>query len=213
MKTRSLVVASMMAFTVAVAPVTSSIFGFTSIAVAKGGNGNGGSGGGGNGGGGNGNGGGHGGGNSGHGKSESSRSDKSGKTTNVKSKTESASDKKTKKSAALKPGKPASGLAGLNSLKRNYHAYINSSDPRMAAISAYVMAYAEFEMINGPDVVPTDPLLGDDALHAALTQASKSGVVTEETLAWAKDVLGVGPAVGKIDQVRNSLEVSVPVAE
>lgn len=36
-------------------------------------------------------------------------------------------------------------LAGLNSLKRNFHAYINSSDPRMTAVRAYVLASVEFE--------------------------------------------------------------------
>ena len=32
-------------------------------------------------------------------------------------------------------------LAGLHSLNRNYRAYLNSQDPRMAAIRDYVTAY------------------------------------------------------------------------
>ncbi|MEQ1950665.1 hypothetical protein [Mesorhizobium sp. CN2-181] len=37
-------------------------------------------------------------------------------------------------------------LAGLNSLNRNYHAYLNSQSPRMAAIRDYVMASAELDI-------------------------------------------------------------------
>ena len=37
-------------------------------------------------------------------------------------------------------------LAGLNSLNRNYNAYLNSQSPRMAAIRAYVMASAELDI-------------------------------------------------------------------
>jgi hypothetical protein len=78
----------------------------------------------------------------------------------------------------------------------------------MAAIRAYVMDYAEFELKNGTNAIPTDPALSDDALRSALAQSSKTGVVTDKTLAEAKDILGVGPAVGKIDQVRDALERS-----
>ena len=83
--------------------------------------------------------------------------------------------------------------AGLSSLNRNYHAYLNSNDPRMAAISAYAIAYAEFEAENGPDVIPTDPALSDEALRDALASFTKDGVVTDDTLETAKDILGVGP--------------------
>ncbi|WP_442583290.1 hypothetical protein ACSBOB_15590 [Mesorhizobium sp. ASY16-5R] len=37
-------------------------------------------------------------------------------------------------------------LAGLNSLNRNYQAYLNSQSPRMAAVRAYVMASAELDI-------------------------------------------------------------------
>lgn len=36
-------------------------------------------------------------------------------------------------------------LAGLNSLNRNYHAYMNAQDPRMAAIRSYVLASIDYE--------------------------------------------------------------------
>ncbi|QRM57125.1 hypothetical protein F3Y30_21570 (plasmid) [Sinorhizobium sp. BG8] len=115
----------------------------------------------------------------------------------------------------------ASKLGGLNSLKRNYHAYLNSNDPRMAAIRDYVVAYAQFELDNGVDAIPTDPALSDEALSAALLAAANKDIGTvqqpgnvvvadPEVMAWAKDVLGVGPAVGKIDQVRETLVTQPP---
>lgn len=117
----------------------------------------------------------------------------------------------TTETAAVKPEKAK--LAGLNSLKRNYHAYMNSSDPRMVALSAYALAYAQFELENGTEVSPTDPALGDEALREALLAAANPNrveqygddYIDEATLTWAKDVLGVGPSVGKIDEIRDSL--------
>ncbi|TPP10329.1 hypothetical protein FJQ55_05560 [Rhizobium glycinendophyticum] len=83
---------------------------------------------------------------------------------------------------------------------------MNSSDPRMAAIRDYATAYAAAELAGGADTVPTDVTLDDEALRAALQAAAKPGTVIDDaTLAWAKDLLGVGPAVGKIDQIREEL--------
>ncbi|MHB0954265.1 MAG: hypothetical protein ACYC10_20405 [Allorhizobium sp.] len=115
----------------------------------------------------------------------------------------------------------AAKLGGLNSLNRNYHAYLNSNDPRMAAIRDYVVAYAQFELDNGIDAIPTDPALSDEALSAALLSAANKDissvqqpddmvVADPEVVAWAKDVLGVGPAVGKIDQVRDVMATEQP---
>ncbi|OWW04084.1 hypothetical protein ATY81_17305 [Rhizobium sp. R72] len=212
------------ALTIAVAPLGGAVMGLSEIALAKGGNGNSGGGNGnGNGnGGGNGSGGSHAGGNSSHGKSGTAG-------THGKSKDSDSSDRPTlkslftheKKSPAATKSRVAtksansskSDFAGMNSLNRNYHAYMNSSDPRMAAVSAYVMAYAEFEAENGPDAIPTDPALGDDALRDALSSFTKDGVVTDQALARAKDILGVGPAVGKIDQIRDTLPAQDPVSD
>ncbi|THV38020.1 hypothetical protein FAA86_04240 [Rhizobium rosettiformans W3] len=103
-------------------------------------------------------------------------------------------------------------LAGLNSLNRNYHAYLNSADPRMSAIRDYAVTYATYELASGIDTLPTDVTLGDEALRAALEAAAKPGaVIDDDTLAWAKDVLGVGPAVGKIDEIREDLAAAEPV--
>ncbi|MDQ0324086.1 hypothetical protein QO002_006293 [Pararhizobium capsulatum DSM 1112] len=82
--------------------------------------------------------------------------------------------------------------------------------------SSYVVAYAQFELDNGRLAIPTDPALSDEALSAALLSAANKdiGVIGQpgdvivadpEVMAWAKTVLGVGPAVGKIDQVRDVL--------
>lgn len=186
-----------------------------------GGNGNdGGHGGGGNGGG-NGNGGSagrHEGASSGHGKSGSAHSGKtSTKSSSKDTRTLDSlfSDDKTsiKAHKALKADKPAtagpksakSDMAGFSSLNRNYHAYMNSNDPRMAAVSAYAMKYAEFENEFGVDAVPTDPALSDEALREALESFTKGGVVTDDALDRAKDILGVGPTYGKIDQIRDTL--------
>lgn len=110
----------------------------------------------------------------------------------------------------------AAKLGRLNSLNRNYHAFLNANDPHMAAIRAYVVAYAQFELDNGADALPADPALSDDALSAALLSAANKNITTTQepgsletvdpdVLEWAKDVLGVGPAVGKIDQVRDGM--------
>lgn len=102
-------------------------------------------------------------------------------------------------------------LAGLNSLNRNYSAYLNSSDPRMAAIRDYAVAYATYELTNGVDALPTDATLDDEALRVALEAATKPGtVIDDEMLGWAKTTLGVGPAVGKIDEIREGLAAAAP---
>ncbi|WP_192803841.1 hypothetical protein [Sinorhizobium alkalisoli] len=208
---------SVVVLAIALAPVASIALGTAELAFAKGGNGGGGNGnGGGNGkGGGNGNGGSH-----GKGHSTGGKQDKAGKSnrdagdllkslftrgTKTKKTIKSAKVPKTGSVATIKPKSVKSDTAGLSSLKRNYHAYLNSNDPRMAAISAYVISYAEFEAEFGPDAVPTDPALSDEALREALESFTKGGVVTDDALLEAKEILGVGPAVGKIDQIRETL--------
>lgn len=213
---------SVVALAIALAPVASVSFGSAGTAFAKGGNGGSGNGGGG----GNGNGGGHGNsgrgneGERGRGHSESGKQDRASKSnrgggdllrslftrgTNSKKTIKSAKVPKTGSVAAVKPKSVGADTAGLRSLNRNYHAYLNSNDPRMAAISAYAIAYAEFEAEFGPDAIPTDPALSDEALREALESFTKGGVVTEDALLEAKEILGVGPAVGKIDQIRETL--------
>jgi hypothetical protein len=203
---------SIIALTIALAPAAIGAFGITSLAYAKDGNGNGGGGGHGNG-----NGGGRGGSaNADHGKSRDARSDKKGKAnltdraptlkslfTFGKKSDKAIKAEKTTKTANVKA--VHSSTAGINSLNRNYHAYLNSNDPRMAGVSAYAIAYAEFEAENGTDVIPTDPALSDEALRAALASFTKDGVVSDDTLDRAKDILGVGPEFGKIDQIRDTL--------
>ncbi|ANL47280.1 hypothetical protein AMC87_CH02609 [Rhizobium phaseoli] len=206
----------------------------------SGGNGGGG-GGGGNGGGGGGHGGGggshdsgnsggsHGGGNGNSGGSGKGSAHSSGKTENGRSaksagkaksakqtvSTKGSAKKTTIASApAAKPAKkPAAELAGLNSLKRNFHALMNTADPRMAAISAFATAYAQYELANGAAPPADDLALGDAALAAALASATKTGTVNPEALSWAKDTLGVGAAVGTIDQMRETMAAPAPAAE
>ncbi|WP_307144762.1 hypothetical protein [Rhizobium tibeticum] len=227
---------SIIALTIAVAPVGGAALGLSGVAYAKGGNGSGNSGGGngnGNGGGnGNGNGGNHAGGSSSQGKSDTAGShgkskngNSSGDRPTLKSlfthekkaapttKSKAAPTSKSKVATTTKVKAPAADFASLSSLNRNYHAYIHSNDPRMAAVSAYVMAYAEFEAENGPDAIPTDPALSDEALRDALSSFTKGGEVTDEALEEAKDILGVGPSVGKIDQIRDTLPAEESVAD
>ena len=210
---------------------------------------------------------------------------------------------------AAKPKNFHAKLAGLNSLNRNYHAYLNSNSPRMAAISAFVMASAEFDLaqeqvaeataaladaqadfaaaVNAAALTPYDGAVGvydaptveslaerlndlnnatvapedladweaevaavenlldsaeatavagtttsldeaelaaetasvgtdDEALKAALLDGANANrvaqygddYVDQEMMDWAKDLLGVGEAYGKIDEVRETLEGS-----
>ncbi|MGH6806315.1 MAG: hypothetical protein ACREEJ_05595 [Ensifer adhaerens] len=199
------------ALSLAVVPAAGGMVGAAGTAFAKDGHGNSG------GGGGNGNGGSHGGGSgSSNGKSETARANKDSRSSKASEKStlkslftrDKAPDtaKKSAKAEKLAKADPAgAGAPGLRSLNRNYHAYINSNDPRMAAVSAYAMAYAEFEAENGVDAIPSDPALSDEALRDALAGFSKDGVVTDDMLDEAKDILGVGPEVGKIDQIRDTL--------
>ncbi|MBB2700387.1 hypothetical protein EFD56_20905 [Rhizobium phaseoli] len=202
---------SLAALSLAVAASPATIVGLDMAALAKdGGNGggNGGGGGGGNGGG-NGNGGSH---NSGsdHGNSKSQSDHGSSKSQSVRGKSSEAPGKsksdKTDTATSKKEKNLSAQMAGLNSLKRNYRALMHTSDPRMAAISAYAVAYAQYEIDNGIEPAADDPVLGDRALEDALASATKTGEVSPAVLDRAKTILGVGDADGKIDQIRTSLE-------
>ena len=108
--------------------------------------------------------------------------------------------------ASVKSSKSdASYRAGLNSLNRNYHAYLNSNDPRFQDVFAYVREYAEYELKYGEGSVPTTRDLSDQKLRDALAKAAGTETVSDKTLDWAKYVLGVGPRAGKIDEVRRYL--------
>lgn len=207
MKIRSLTATATLALLLAASPIAGAAIGFLDTALAKGSNGNGGAGGNGNG-----NGGSHSDGKSAHGKSDTDPSDDTTNSSTVESTSKPLSlkahhpDKRAEKSTtSTKSQSVKSSLGSLNSLKRDYHAYLNSKDPKMAAVSAYVKAYAEFEIQYGINAVPTDPALSDNALRSALEQLSNK-TVTDQTLAEAKAILGVGTNVGKIAEVRDALE-------
>ena len=73
-------------------------------------------------------------------------------------------------------------------------------------------ALSEAEDLADAAAVGTD----DEALKQALLDAANKNrvaqygddYVNDDVMDWAKDVLGVGGAVGKIDQVRESLDDS-----
>lgn len=195
---------SMLALTLATAPMIAGIIGSAGIAYAKGGEGHGGDH----------DGGGHGGDDHGGGSNHDRSSDDQGqdhgnrnyeKPEHEKSTHEKSHTAKASKTAEVEDEDRAPSLRSLN---RNYHAYLNSHDPRMTAVVAYAKAYAEFEAENGVDAVPTDPELSDDVLREALAGFTKDGVVSDDMLEDAKSILGVGPEVGKIDQIRETLVVS-----
>ncbi len=200
--------ASLAALSLALAASPATIAGIDMTAQAKSGGTGGGNGGG--------NGGGHGGGsgNSGnHGSSSQGSASTHGnsKSQGVKGKsTEAASKSKSVKADETKEKNLSAQLAGLNSLKRNYKALMHTSDPRMTAIAAYAVAYAQYELDNGIEPAADDPLLGDQALEDALASATKTGEVSPAVLDEAKTILGVGDANGKIDQIRSSLENAAP---
>jgi len=202
---------AVLSLALAASPAT--IAGIDMTALAKSG-GNGGGNSGGNGGGGHGGGGG----NSGNHGSSSQDSGSThgnsksqgvkGKSTEAESKSKSVKADETK--VSTKEKNLSAQLAGLNSLKRNYKALMHTSDPRMTAIAAYAVAYAQYELDNGIEPAADDPLLGDQALEDALASATKTGEVSPAVLDEAKTILGVGEANGKIDQIRTSLENPAP---
>ncbi|MBY3531004.1 hypothetical protein HFN72_34665 [Rhizobium laguerreae] len=205
---RMATLASLAALSLTLAASPATIAGIDITALAKDG-GNGGSNGGGHGGG-NGNSGSHGNGSQGSDSTHGSSKSQSvkGKSSEAASKSKSAKADETKK--VTKEKNLSAQLAGLNSLKRNYRALMHTSDPRMTAIAAYAMAYAQYELDNGIEPAADDPLLGDEALEDALASATKTGEVSPAVLDKAKTILGVGDANGKIDQIRTSLENAAP---
>lgn len=199
MRIRVIIGAASLGLALAVAPLGGTAIGFAQTAFAKGGNG-----------GGNGNGGGHGEGNSGHEKAGGDTGSTSANTATAQGASSMLRahhpDKHSEAhSASAKTHVSKPGEGRLNSLRRDYHAYLNSKDPKMAALSAYVKAYAEFEIQYGTTAVPTDPALSDNALRSALAQLSNKPV-TDRTLAEAKSILGIGTNSGKIADVRHALE-------
>ncbi|WP_179041124.1 hypothetical protein, partial [Rhizobium leguminosarum] len=153
------------------------------------------------------------------GKTENGRTGSTGKAAKTKSAKQTVSTKGTSKKTTIanapvtKPAKKPAELAGLNSLKRNFHALMKTADPRMAAIAAFSTAYAQYELTNGVAPPADDPVLGDAALTAALAAATKTGMVTPEALGWAQETLGVGTSIGTIDQMRDALAAAAPTAE
>jgi hypothetical protein len=112
-------------------------------------------------------------------------------------------------SALVPPAKPDQGnlharLAGLNSLQRNYHAYLNSQSPRFSPIFDYVRDSAE-GVLDPDDVALRQALL--DAANDNRVAQYGDDYLNDDVMDWSKDVLGVGDADGKIDQVRDTLEV------
>lgn len=71
-------------------------------------------------------------------------------------------------------------LAGLNSLNRNYHAYLSSQSPRMALIRDYVLASANAD-------------LAGDALKAAADKAALSQAALDAALAAIEPFDGSAP--------------------
>jgi hypothetical protein len=97
-------------------------------------------------------------------------------------------------------------LGGLNSLQRNYHAYLNSQSPRFSPVFDYVRDSAE-GVLDPDDVALKDALL-DAANENRVAQYGEDDYLNDDVMDWSKDVLGVGDdADGKIDEVRETLEI------
>ena len=112
--------------------------------------------------------------------------------------------------AVVPQSKPDQGslharLGGLNSLQRNYHAYLNSQSPRFSPIFDYVRDSAEG--VLDPDDVALKEALLDAANENRIAQYGDD-YLNDDVMDWSKDVLGVGDdADGKIDEVRETLEI------
>ncbi|WP_378951613.1 hypothetical protein [Mesorhizobium sp. ANAO-SY3R2] len=83
-------------------------------------------------------------------------------------------------SIAIPVAKPAkeknlhARLAGLNSLNRNYHAYLNSQSPRMALVREYVLNSAKAELATEAAAAATEKA----AQSQAALDAALAGIVT-----------------------------------
>ncbi|WP_223479275.1 hypothetical protein [Oricola indica] len=74
-------------------------------------------------------------------------------------------------------------LAGLNSLKRNYHAYLNAADPRMAGIRTYVLAYVDYENAVDDLALAEQRLTAAETALATLLTDTFSSITPYETTA------------------------------
>jgi hypothetical protein len=74
-------------------------------------------------------------------------------------------------------------LAGLNSLNRNYHAYLNSQAPRMASIQAFVMASAQLD-------IATAELEAANS-RAAAAQAAFDSLLSNTEITPYDDAVGI----------------------
>jgi hypothetical protein len=108
-----------------------------------------------------------------------------------------------------KPKNPRAELGRLNSWNRNYHAYMNSNDPHMAAVREYARNYIEYEgavdrataaqealdALNGDFALTDEPLsdeakaqlaAANDELSAALEEVARTeALVSDEALSEA----------------------------
>ena len=83
-------------------------------------------------------------------------------------------------------------LAGLNSLKRNFHAYLNSADPRMAAIRDYALASVEYEnLLASEEYAALETALNDAQLaFGTAVQGLESYDALYADIATAEDLTG-----------------------
>lgn len=94
-------------------------------------------------------------------------------------------------------------LAGLNSLNRNYHAYLNSQSPRMALVREYVLNSASAE-------------IAADAAVAAAEEVTQSQAALDAVLAGIVTYDGSAPVDGTLTALadrRAVVEALVPADE
>ncbi len=87
-------------------------------------------------------------------------------------------------------------LAGLNSLNRNFHAYLHTQSPRFAALAAFVVTSAQYESARSRLAARNHDLTTAEARLGALVEASgiepydgAVGVYNEASLADLQDRL------------------------
>ncbi len=128
---------------------------------------------------------------------------KSAKANNRTLKTQIATLPEAVSKPNAKPKNFHAKLGALNSLKRNYHAYLNSQSPRFAAVAAFVKASAAYELaLDSLKVSEQDLLAAQQAFSAAVAGA---GITTYDGATGVYQDATVESLTARLDALKGAV--------